>query len=358
MIAARPEFDEITLYVPGKSLRQARLEGAGQDVVKLASNESLWGPSPTAVEAIRRALSDLALYPETQDPDLIEALASRFQIPPQQILIANGADEIIRLAATAYVRPGDDVLMPAPSFSAYRHSTLLAGGTPRTAPLDPKGRNDLLAILNMIGPRTRIVYLCSPNNPTGAAFSESAFEHYLREVPDGLLTVVDAAYGEFSQQNYTRIPTHGKPVLFVHTFSKLYALAALRIGWASGARSVIEPLLKAREPFSVNALAQVGARASLEDADYFQNVLEETLKSRAFLTSALTRAGLRAYESDANFVTVEVPDGVAERLLADGYVVRDTSGFGLPHHIRITVAPKPILEGFLDALRRVLSGVQ
>lgn len=358
MIEPRREIGELALYVPGKSLSQARTDSGRLHIIKLASNESLWGPSPKALAAMGDALQHINYYPAVQDPELLDTLAQKHRLQRDEVIVGTGADEILRLLAVAYVRPGDEVLYPSPSFSAYRHSTLLAGGIPREVPLAPTGANDLEATLESITAKTRLVYLCSPNNPTGTAFSREAWDAYLARVPDTVITLVDGAYLEFAtdRPDFLEAVRNGRPVVLARTFSKLYALAGIRVGWAAAPPAVVQQMMKAREPFSVNSLATAGARASLQDEAYFANVLKETQEARAYLTRALDERGYQYFAADANFVTMRVAASDAEtaaRLLNEGFVVRPTASFGLPQHIRITVAPIPILEEFLRALDRL-----
>lgn len=358
MLSARPEIDSLVLYKPGRSLHDARSASGRVEMVKLASNESLWGPSPLAVEAVRRTALELQYYPLVQDPGLVAALACSHQVDDAQVVLGSGADELLRLLACAYVSPGDEVVYPHPSFSAYRHATLVAGGTPREVPLSPDGSADMEALLNAITTRTRVVYVCTPNNPTGGAVSPTAWRWYLEHVPESVLTIVDGAYLEYAAESpdYLQAVRAGRPVVVVRTFSKLYALAGLRIGWAAAPTDVVKALLKVREPFSVSSLAVEAAKASLEDAAFFDRVRAETIESRSRFMEALRARSRRFYPSATNFVAVSVSDEniVAEALTKEGFVVRPAGAFGLPGYLRISVGPWPIMEEFLGAFDRVM----
>lgn len=349
----RPEVLAMAPYVPGMSLSEARACSGRQQLFKLASNESLWGPSPRALDRARAALTDVNYYPLVQESTLVKTLSAREGLAAQNIVVGNGADEILRLVAMAYVRPGDEVLYPYPSFSAYRHCTLMAGGTPVPVALNSRGANDLKGVVAAITEKTRLVYLCSPNNPTGAAFLPSEWQQYLDQVPDHVLTVVDGAYHEFcrsEQPDFVGAIQSGRSVLWVRTFSKLYGLAALRIGWGAAPSPIVEALLRMRDPFSVNSVGWVAAQASLEDPEYFANVRLQSLASRDYLTHWLKSKGYGVYESEANFVTLKVhaPDHeVAKMLLHQGFVVRPTTSFGLPGWIRITVAPSVVMQALV-----------
>lgn len=359
MIDPRPELAAMTLYSPGMSLGQARAHSGREAVVKLASNESLWGPSPEAMKAASRALSEAQYYPLVQQEELLRALAEMSSLDPGQIVVGNGADEVLRLVAQAYVRPHDEVIYPSPSFSAYRHCVLLTGATPVPVDLDQRGANNLEAMLERVTARTRLIYLCSPNNPTGTPFSRADWDAFIDRVPDHVLVVVDGAYYEFCrepQPDYAAAVRQGRPVVWVRTFSKLYALAALRVGWAAAPEAVAQQLFKVRDPFSVNGVGWAAALASLNDRAYFDQVLTETLAARDHLVEGMQSLGLPSYETETNFVTFKVPgDGTkfGDELLARGFVVRPTIAFGLSGYVRVTVAPLPILDKFLAALRKL-----
>jgi histidinol-phosphate aminotransferase len=355
MIQPRPEVGEMTLYSPGMSRSEALRGGARPDVIKLASNESLWGPSPRSIAAAQQALGEVSYYPLVQERTLLETLAGRNNLRPENIVVGDGADEVLRLAALAYVRPGEEVIIPHPSFSAYRHNALLAGGVPVAVPLSANGGNDLPAMRAAVTPRTRLIYVCSPNNPTGTAYARQDWDDFLADLPEEVLVVVDGAYHEFCQSpapDYAQAVRDGRPVLWVRTFSKLYALAALRVGWGAAPPSVAEALLKVRDPFSVSGPGWAAAQAALADRTYFERVLKETMDAREFLRGRLEAAGWRTYASDTNFVTfaVQDPEAFVRKALQQGFIVHPTDGFGLAGYVRVTVAPRPILEKFVAAM--------
>lgn len=357
LISARPQVDALSLYSPGQSLADARRLSGREQMIKLASNESLWGPSPRAIRAVETALETVQYYPAVQPHGLVEALADVAGLHPDDIVVGNGADEILRLVATAFSGPGDEILFPHPSFSAYRHSTVLSGATPVAVSLADDGANDLERILDAVSSRTRIVYLCSPNNPTGTPFGVKAWEDYLNQVPDTVLTVVDAAYREFQNDpvpDYGAAISSGRPVVMVRTFSKLYALAGFRVGWGAAPAWVINALRKVREPFSLNTLGALAAEASLKDTEYFSQVLANTKAARHHLIARLKDAGVPYFHTESNFVTIRVKDAerMHQALLGEGFVVRPTTSFGLPGAIRVTLAPEEILDEFWQAFLR------
>ncbi len=356
MIDPRPDIDRLKAYTPGTSLQDAAQVLGHERIVKLASNESLWGPSPRALEVAKETLSSIQYYPAMQPQALVEALAKTHQLSPDTILVGNGADEILRILATAYCDAMTSIVYPSPSFSAYQHSARLVGATLRSVPLTADGRNDLQAVRDRVDASTRLIYLCSPNNPTGGSLTRVDWEAFLAAIPRSVLIVVDGAYQEFvaDQQapDFLEAVRQGYPVVVVRTFSKLYALAGLRIGWAAAPADVIVALKKAREPFSLNAVGAGAATASLSDPEYFSWVRQETLNARSHFMSLVTRRGIDHFPSQANFVTIKSPDSDAEltahRLLEKGFVVRPTTNFGLPGYLRVTMAPINILEDFME----------
>ncbi len=350
----RPEIDALKVYSPGTSLEDAARVAGHDRLIKLASNESLWGPSQKALEAAQQALLSIQYYPAMQLSSLIAALAKTHQLAPDTLVVGNGADEILRLIATVYSEPGTSIVYPYPSFSAYHHSARLAGATPRPIRLGSKGENDLEAILEAVDSTTRVIYLCTPNNPTGGMISRDAWDAFLLAIPKTVVVVVDGAYQEFVEDeeapDFLQAVRQGHPVVVVRTFSKLYALAGLRIGWAAAPPAVIIALNKAREPFSLNAIGAHAATASLGDLEYFDWVRQQTLEARAHFIKLLGSRSIKHFPTQANFVTLKSPDDdrvTAERLLQQGFVVRPTTSFGLPGYLRVTVAPIPIMDKFM-----------
>lgn len=356
----RPEIDGLTMYSPGTSLEDAARAAGHDRLIKLASNESLWGPSKTAMEAAQRALASIQYYPPMQLPALVAALAKTHQVPTDNMVVGNGADEILRIIATAYSAPGSSIVYPSPSFSAYHHSARLSGATPRPVALRADGTNDLSAILEAVDSTTRVVYLCSPNNPTGGIISLKEWNAFLAAMPQTVVIVVDGAYQEFVEDpeapDFLEAVRQGHPVAVVRTFSKLYALAGLRIGWAAAPRDMIIALNKVREPFSLNTVGASAAIASLEDVEYFTRVRKETLNARTHFINLLKSRSIEHFVTHANFVTIKSPGDnqiITKHLLQQGFVVRPTTNFGLPGYLRVTVAPIAIMDRFMMAWDRL-----
>ncbi|SMC02323.1 histidinol phosphate aminotransferase apoenzyme [Sulfobacillus thermosulfidooxidans DSM 9293] len=359
MIQPKTSLLTLTPYVPGRSIESV-YQDTGIEAIKLASNESLWGPSPKAIDAAKKALNHLSLYPEAHLSEVYELLADLSGLSADHIIAGNGADELLQLIALTFAGPGDEIIFPAPSFSAYRHGTLLTGATPVVIPLNAQGAPDLQEALAHVSAKTRIIFLCSPNNPTGGILHQDEWNAFLAHVPPSVLVVVDQAYFEFVEDpHYAQLREDilaGRPVIMVRTLSKIYALAALRIGWAAAPLPIIQSLRTVRQPFSVNRVAYMAAQGALTDQKYVAKVRQETVAARAFMADQFSQRGYSFWPSHANFMTIDLHDDAekwARQLEMMGYVTRPATSFGLPHHLRVTVAPIPILEGFFNAFDRV-----
>ncbi|MBX5466444.1 MAG: histidinol-phosphate transaminase [Firmicutes bacterium] len=362
MVRVRKTVASLAPYQPGRSLETVARERGTVDAIKLASNESLWGPSPRARAAAMRALEQCHLYPEVRWEPLQRALADLVGTVPEAILVGNGADELLRVLATALLEPGDEALVLSPSFSYYRTAVLLAHGTPVAVPLTEDGAPDLEQVLAHLTPRTRLVYLCSPNNPTGNILRQPTWQTFLDRLPDHVLVVVDQAYVEFATDpalpNLVRDIAAGRPVAMVRTLSKAYGLAGLRIGWMMADPALIRQLERVRDPFAVNVVALYAALAAIEDQEWLKMVVGETVTARVRVAAALAHRGLAFYPSQANFLTFAVPvaaEVAADRLEAYGVIVRPAHSFGLDRHLRVTLGPEWAMRRFLDALDRVLA---
>ncbi len=360
-IPMRPEIANMKPYVPGKPMAEVRRELGLDDVVKLASNENPLGPSPLALQAARSALPGSHLYPEGSSPDLRAALADRWGVAPDWVLVGNGSDEIFRVLSLVYIRPGDHVVIPAPSFSVYTSDTQLTGGVPVTVPVRD-GAMDLPAMAGAaVQNQARLVYLCRPNNPTGGVFAAADFPAFMAQVPPETLVVLDEAYHEYDSTGFDCRPYLDQyPNLVVtRTFSKIYGLAGLRIGYGVGRPEVWAPLQTAREPFSVNMIGQVAALAALTDEAHLAASKALNQAGKSFLYGLFRELGLPADPTEANFILVDLQreaGPVQRALLRHGVIVRDTGSFGLPTCIRVTVGTEAENRRFAAALRTVLAG--
>jgi histidinol-phosphate aminotransferase len=357
-VQARPEIAELRPYVPGKPASALRRELGLEQVVKLASNEGPFGPFPAAMAALEEALPELNRYPE-RAAELTERLAGRHGLTPERIAPGNGADAVIANIALAFLRPGDEVLMGWPSFVSYHLSTVKMGATPVRVAL-ANGSYDLDAMAERIGPATRLVFVCSPNNPTGGIVGGDAIASFLDRVPDDVLVVIDAAYHEYviDPAHVDAVAAFGdRPnVVVLRTFSKMFGLAGLRVGYAVAAPDVVADLGKVRGPFDVSEPANAAAVASLGDDAEVERRRDLNRRERERLTAELQQRGIALYPAAANFVCIEVGDGaaLAGRLEREGVIVRPLAAFGAPSCVRVTVGPPEHDDAFLAALDRCL----
>jgi len=346
-------------YRPQRPMREIRAELGLERIVKLSSNEGAFGPLPAAVAAFEAAAADLNRYPDGGGIRLREELARRHDVPLAQVVLGNGADELIRLCAVASLEPGDRGVLPWPSFPSYATSIACCGAEPVRVGLAGRAidLDAMLAAVAAGGERSRVVYLANPNNPTGAPLDPAALREFLELLPGDTLCVVDEAYADYSEvaPEGIELVREGRPGLAVlRTFSKIYGLAALRVGYAIASPEVADGLDRVRPIFNVNQPAQEAALASIHERDAVRGRIEHARRGRQAIARALAGAGLDPEPSQANFVYADVPEGdglgLAERLLHAGVMVRALDGFGAPQAIRVTVGTDEENELFAHAL--------
>ncbi|KJS30916.1 MAG: histidinol-phosphate aminotransferase [Desulfatitalea sp. BRH_c12] len=346
----------IAPYVPGKPIEELEREYGISDSVKLASNENPLGPSPKAMAAIAHSVRNLHRYPDGAGFDLIQRLAAYLKVPPDRIVIGNGSDDLLGMLARVLLQPGDEVLVPDPSFLMYTIVAQSAGAVPIKVPLkelaiDPE------AMLSRVGPRTRMVFICNPNNPTGAVVRRPALDALLAALPPRVVVVVDEAYFEFVRDEncisgLAYLDTR-PAVVTLRTFSKAYGLAGLRVGYGVMAAPLAELLNRVRMPFNVNSLAQIAATAALDDDEFLNRTLGVVHEGMDFLHAELAQRGLRAFSSQANFFLVDVgrpADEVFQALLHHGVIVRSMRAYGYPRFIRVSIGLPEENRRFLKAL--------
>ena len=351
----------LTPYPPGKPIEEVERELGIQGSIKLASNENPLGPSPRAVAAVSAALSGMHLYPDGSAFYLRRRLAERHRVSPDDILVGNGSNEIIELIVRTFLRPRDEAVMADQAFVIYRMVVQAVAATPRVIPLR-HFTHDLEAMAEAVTPRTRLVFLANPNNPTGTIFRRREWKAFLRALPPRqLIVVADDAYADYVEdpEYPDTVAERGDgsvPVVTLRTFSKLYGLAGLRIGYAVAPGAVIEAMQRIRQPFNVNALALVGALAALDDQEHVRRTLEVNHQGMRMLSTAFDRLGLPFVPSAANFILVRVGQGltVYERLLQRGVIVRPMDGYGLPEYLRVTIGLPEENRRFIEALESVL----
>lgn len=358
---SRAVIEELEPYVPGMPVEEVKREYGLKEVIKLASNENPWGISPKAARAVRRELHNAHLYPEGSCKELREALARFHGVEPSMVTVANGADNVLSLIVQGFVEPGDEVVMGRPTFPIYKSAVMVAGGRPVEIPLRDH-RLDLEAMTTAITSRTKALFVCNPNNPTGTVVESDLLHEKISRFDSGILWVIDEVYADFADRGILpdtfQLIRDGRPVISVRSFSKLYGLAGLRVGYAIGPRQLIDVINRVREPFTVNRLAQAAALASLEDEEFRRRVLDGTRRGRTYLIEAMEEMGLKCAPSQTNFVLVDTKRDsrlVYEGLLKRGIIVRSGSIWGLESHCRITVGRPRHNRLLLKSLKEVLA---
>lgn len=336
------------------------LAGPAADLVKLSSNENPLGPSPKALEALQAALAQVHRYPDAGSLALKSALADHAGLGPQHVLCSNGSDELILLLCLAFLEPGDEAVMAGGTFISYLLRTMELGGTPVRVPLRDY-THDLEAMAAAITPRTRMVFVCNPNNPTGTTNGAAEVREFLARVPDEVLVVMDEAYVEFATRpDYPDLLPEirdGRPnLLLLRTFAKIHGLAGLRLGYAFGAPELVAYLERARPTFNVNLLAQAAGLAALADQEHLARSRAHADASRALFATELRAMGLEPIPSETNFVAVHVGDdgAVSDGLRERGFTVNPLAGWGLPGVLRISFGTMEQNHAVLTALRELL----
>jgi histidinol-phosphate aminotransferase len=354
----RPILDRIAPYEPGPPLETLADELGRTDLVRLSANESPLGPSPRVVEALRREAPRVHLYPDGGATALREALAAQLGVKPDQILVGNGADELLAIIAWAALETGDEVVIPQPSFEPYTTVVELAGATVRGSPLAGYD-TDLDDVRGRVTARTKAVILCSPHNPASTLIRRGPLLQLLDALgADPPLVVLDEAYRDFCDDpecpDGVALLGRFPRLIILRTFSKIAGLAGLRVGYAIATRETIDRLNRVRAPYNVNRLGQVAALAALEDRDHWQRSRELVITERAFLGRELARRGFAFPPSQANFVLVKVPgaERVRRALLQAGILVRDGAAVGYPDHLRISVGTRETNQRLLTVLDR------
>jgi len=350
----------IPYYEPGLTTADVLARYGLDAAVKLASNESPYPPLDAVQAVLRDGVAALNRYPDGAARALRAEIAERHGLDPGQIAIGNGSCELVLLAGQALLDPGTTLVYPEPSFGLYAHLAAAAGAVGVGVPLDAAGRNDLAAMAAAIDERTRLVILCSPNNPTGGYLAAASVEAFLDGLPEDLPVLLDEAYYDFVTE-----ADRGRPLsqarlrpnlLLLRTFSKAHALSGLRVGYGMGSRAWVAALDRVRQPFNTSSLAQAAALESLRHPAALDRRIQETIAERARVASALESMGVRFTPSQANFILVapDADDGIHGRLLAAGVIVRDGDALGCPGTLRVSMGSPSENDAFLTALAKVL----
>ena len=352
----RAAVEAVTPYETGKSLETLVSELGLAELVRLSANENPLGASPRAVEAVQREAANIHLYPDGGSSALRDALGRAMEISPEQIVVGNGADELITLIALAAFEPGDEIVMPQPSFEPYSTGAIIAGARIVASPLAGY-ETDLDDIRRRVTPKTKAIFLCSPHNPATTIIRRVPLLAFLDALgDDSPLIVLDEAYHDFVDDldypdGVSLLARHPRLVV-LRTFSKIAGLAGLRVGYAIGSLQTIDRLNRVRAPYNVNRLGQAAAIAALDDTEHAARTRKLVLEERAYLAAGFERHGIAFAPSQANFMLVRVANAAEARarLLRAGILVRDGAGVGFPGHLRISVGTREINERVLKLL--------
>ena len=347
------------VYEPGKPIEDVARE-LGLDpttIIKLASNENPFGPSPLAKAAALRAIEQSELYPDGGCVALRAKLARTYGFDAKQFVIGNGSNELIELLGHVFLQPGDEVVMGNPSFAVYKLVTLLFGAKPIEVPL-VNHTHDLAALARAVTPRTKLIFVPSPNNPMGTANTEAELLAFARALPEHVVFVFDEAYAEYldNPPDLRPLIREGRKVVCLRTFSKIYGLASLRVGFGYAGAELAGLLTRVRQPFNVNAIGQAAALAALDDHEFIQKCGQENRVGLARLERGFSALGLEIVPSVANFLLVRVGDGaqVFAELQKRGVIVRPMRPYGMPEWLRVTVGTEAQNERMLTTLAAVL----
>jgi histidinol-phosphate aminotransferase len=357
---ARKGILKIESYVPGKSIEEVQKEFGAKRWVKLASNENLLGPSPKAVAAIRKELPNIYLYPEGPCTVLRKVLAGKLAISEKMIVLSNGADNLILMIANAFVNEGDEVMMADPTFSVYANVTQIMGGKPIKVKLKDFV-HDLEAMLKKVSRKTKLVFVCNPNNPTGTTVSLEAFNHFISKLPNHAIVVLDEAYGDFAEDafypNGLDYIKERRQIIVLRTFSKVYGLAGLRVGYALGREDLVDCLYQVRDPFPVHRLAEAAAVAALSDEDHVIRSIQLVYEGKRYLYKELDKMGISYVPSQANFIFIDFEKDSGEifkSLLKEGIIIRPGKVWGYPTFARLTIGRMDDNRRFINALKKIL----
>ncbi len=359
---ASPYVKGLTPYRPGKPVEELERELGIADAIKLASNENPLGPSPRAVDAIAAALKNVHRYPDGGGHYLKQRLARKFDLSTDHFILGNGTNELLELVARVFLLPGDEAIYAHPAFVVYDMVVQVTGARKIRVPLKDYA-HDLEAMAAAISPRTKMIFVANPNNPTGTCVPPAALARFMDRVPEDVFVIFDDAYYEYLPPELTpdtvRSVREGRPALVLRTFSKIYGLAGLRIGYGITPPGVNEILNRVRQPFNTNDLAQRAALAALDDDEHVQRCRRVNEEGKQYLTAELQALGVTVVPTAANFFLIEIGrDGptVAEALLRKGVIVRPVAGAGLHTHLRVTIGTPTENRQFVAALQAVFAG--
>ncbi len=356
---AKPQLRDLIAYEPGKPIEDvARELGLEPDeIIKLASNENPIGPSPKAVEAMKEAVENVHFYPDGGGWRLRNAIAEKFGLNRENVILGNGSNEIIELIGHAFLNPGDNVIVADHAFVVYKLMATLFGADTIEIP-DPGFVHDLDAMAAAITPNTKQIFVANPNNPTGTMVGQEDIERFMDKVPEHVVVIFDEAYYEFLNEppDTLKFVREGRNVVILRTFSKIQGLAGLRIGYGLAPQPIADVLQKCRQPFNANAIAQVGALAGLLDEDHQEKTRQLTDEGRTYFQTEFEKMGLEFVPSFANFVLVKVGDGdrIFREMMKQGVILRAMRGYKLPDWVRISIGRPDQNARCVEVLKQLL----
>ncbi len=355
----RKSILDIKPYKPGKPIEEVKREMGLKDVIKMASNENPLGPSPKALEAVKKCLNNIHRYPEGDCFYLRQALSKRLSIKPEQIIFGNGSDELIVLALRAFVNEGDEVVVATPTFLIYEIASKIQGAKVRSVPTR-YFKYDLKAMKEAINKNTRMIFIANPDNPNGTYVTKYELENFLDGLPEDIMVFIDEAYFDFVEEKdypdgMEYISKYN--VASSRSFSKSYGLAGLRLGYAVSSPGIIKYMESVREPFNVNSLAQAAGIGALKDKGFLSKVKKAVWDGKKYLYSEFKDLGLRYVPSVTNFILFEAGSRageISDKLLKKGVIVRDMKGWGLDNFIRVTVGTEKENKRFIRELKKII----
>ncbi|HCQ6140240.1 TPA: histidinol-phosphate transaminase [Clostridioides difficile] len=353
----RNTVKELHQYVPGEPIEKVKEKYGVKEIIKLASNENPLGPSPKAIEAMIEMLKQGQLYPEPEANELRRKLAEKLDLKPENFIVANGADNVITLIGEAFINRGDEVIYCNPTFPSYRTATIKNEGIPVEVPLTEDYKYDLQGILDKITDKAKLICVCNPNNPTGTIVDDKELEEFLKKVPENIITILDEAYIEFlTVPNYVdglKYVRENYNVIVTRTFSKIYGLAGLRVGYGIAKDEIIRTLFTVKEPFSANRVAISGATAALDDEEFIKETYELNRVGMAYFKEEFTKMGFDVVDSQSNFLYVDMKTDIPklfEDLKKRGFVIRPSAT-----HARVSIGTMEENKKFVAVLKEILN---
>ncbi|MDQ2871680.1 MAG: histidinol-phosphate transaminase [Candidatus Eremiobacteraeota bacterium] len=356
---SRAAVRKLEPYKPGTTIDEVKRDLGLERIVKLASNENPLGSSPKALEALG-SIGGLNLYLDDSYPELRSKISATYGLRAENVVLGHGSNELIGIVCQTLLEPGDETVMAAPTFSLYKLATQLQGARAVEIPLDASGTHDLDAMLGAVTERTKLVFICDPNNPTGTAIGREAWMRFARALPERVSLLVDQAYREYmgpAGVDAVDVLRERENTIVLRTMSKIYGLASLRFGYGFGHPQLLEWVHRVRLPFNVSRPAAIGAHAALDDDAFVARSVAVNADGLAFVSREFDRLGLARFATEANFYALAVPGGAAQAygdLLARGIIVRSGDALAMPGYLRISVGTRAENEALVEAIESLL----